>query len=94
MKESFNFRNNTEKSRFELQSEEVVGKVEYIAQEDTIIIYKTEIPEEISDIENLVTAFLNKIIDYCNGNELELQIQCPFSKAVVESLNGKNSLVS
>ncbi len=86
MRAPFTFLNNIEKSRFELHLAQVIGKAEYIAKGKTIIIYKTEIPEALSDLENGVSTFINEIINYCRLNGLELQIQCPFTNAVASSL--------
>ena len=83
MKESLKFRNNKIKHRFELQIGLSIAKVEYIEEECEIVIYKTEIPKEISGIENIAPIFLDMVIESCNSDNMNLQIQCPYAKAIV-----------
>ena len=86
MKQLASFRNNVEKRRFELQLGQAIAVVEYISERNALIIYNTEIPDTISSIENINVLLINEIIDHCRLSRTELIIQCPFAKAIFESL--------
>lgn len=77
------FRNNDKKSRFEMLLGNAIAYAEYIRTEDRIIIFKTEIPASISKITDSSNFFINEIVDLCSAEKTELDVRCPFARAVL-----------
>ena len=80
------FQDNKDKSRFELHADNATAYVDYIHDDDTISLYKTEIPQSIANIDNSATYLMTKIVEYCIDHSTKLDIYCPFAKAVVASM--------
>ena len=83
MLRSAQFRDNEKKSRFELMVENAVAYVEYIKEGNKIIVFRTEIPESISKIDNSASYLMKNVLQLCSEKTLHLDIRCPFAKAVI-----------
>lgn len=80
------FRNNKEKSRFELIVDDSVAYVAYIREQDKITLVNTEIPEAIAKIDDSAVYLMNRILQYSSENQIKLEILCPFAKAVIDRM--------
>ena len=95
MLRSAQFRDNEKKSRFELLVENAVAYVEYIKEGEKIIVFRTEIPESISKIDNSASYLMKKVLQFCSENTLDIDIRCPFAKAIIgKRLSSNNHLWS
>ncbi len=83
MLRSAQFRDNEKKSRFELLVENAVAYVEYIKEGNKIIVFRTEIPESISKIDNSASFLMKNVLRLCSEKTLNLDIRCPFAKAMI-----------
>lgn len=63
--------------------ENAVAYVEYIKQDSKIIVFKTEVPETISKIDDSIEYLMKRILRHCEENNTELDIRCPFAKAII-----------
>lgn len=91
MLRSAQFRDNEKKSRFELLVENAVAYVEYIKEGNKIIVFRTEIPESISKIENSASYLMNSVLQLCIENTFDLDIRCPFAKAIIGNRLSSNT---
>ena len=86
MKEQPKFIDNTEKGRFELVAEDSIAFVDYIRDEQKVTIFYTEIPMSMAKIDDLAIYFMNRIVKTCEEQETELDIICPFARAVIDKM--------
>ena len=91
MLRSAQFRDNEKKSRFELLVENAVAYVEYIKEGNKIIVFRTEIPESISKIDNSANYLMKNVLEACGEKGLDLDLRCPFAKAIVGNRISSNS---
>ena len=83
MLRSAQFMDNEKKSRFELLVENAVAYVEYIKEGNKIIVFRTEIPDSISKIDNSASYLMKNVLQLCSEKALDLDIRCPFAKAMI-----------
>ena len=83
MLRSAQFTDNAMKNRFELLVENAIAYVEYIQEGNKIIVFRTEIPESISKIDNSANYLIKNMLQLCSEKTLDLDIRCPFAKAVI-----------
>lgn len=85
--ESYEFRDNKDKSRFELLLNNSMAFVDYIRDEKKVTITNTEIPISISKIEDIAIYLVNRVIETCKNQNTELEIHCPFAWAVINRMS-------
>ena len=85
--ESSIFRDNKEKSRFELHVDNATAYVDYILDHDTIALYNTEIPASIAKIDNSGIHLIRSIVTACRDRNTKLFINCPYAKAISKQLH-------
>lgn len=82
-------KNNSKKKRLEFKYQRYVAYIDYIKDDQHMILFHTFIPEELHLIENFGFHFLLKVKDFSIKNQLILHAKCPYAKALLKNINEK-----
>lgn len=83
MLQDFSFKDNPQLNRFELHTVNAMAYVEYIRDSNKIIIFNTVVPEPLTKVDNMGRYLLSCVIDSCKMSKTEIEIHCPFARAIV-----------
>lgn len=79
----YQIEHNEAASRFEVQVEGKLSLVDYIKQENVLVVTHTGVPAELEG-RGIAAALTKALLEYVRENNLKVRPVCPYTKAYVQ----------
>ncbi len=88
----YQIEHNEAASRFEVQIEGKLSLVDYIKQENVLVVTHTGVPAELEG-RGIAAALTKALLEYVRRNNLKVKPVCPYTKAYIHKHVDYNDLV-
>ncbi len=89
----YRIEHNEAASRFEVQVEGKLSLVDYIKQENVLVVTHTGVPAELEG-RGIAAALTKALLEYARENDLKVKPICPYTKAYIQKHSEYKDLVS
>lgn len=79
----YQIEHNEAASRFEVRIEGKLSLVDYIKQENVLVVTHTGVPAELEG-RGIAAALTKALLEYARGNNLKVKPVCPYTKAYIQ----------
>ncbi len=88
----YQIEHNEAASRFEIEIEEKLSLVDYIKQENILVVTHTGVPAALEG-RGIAAALTKALLEYVRKNNLKVRPVCPYTKAYIQKHVDYNDLV-
>lgn len=88
----YQIEHNEAASRFEVQIDGKLSLVDYIKQENVLVVTHTGVPTELEG-RGIAAALTKALLEYVRKNNLKVKPVCPYTKAYIQKHADYNDLV-
>lgn len=89
----YQIEHNEAASRFEIQIEGKLSLVDYIKQENVLVVTHTGVPAELEG-RGIAAALTKALLEYVRKNNLKVKPVCPYTKAYIQKHVDYSDLVA
>ncbi len=89
----YRIEHNRAASRFEVRIEEKLSLVDYIKQENVLVVTHTGVPTELEG-RGIAAALTKALLEYAKENGLKVKPVCPYTKVYIQKHSEYKDLVS